>query len=174
MTNLFKNIQRHALIRGVIYAILGVAILFQPREFFNVLIYFIAGYNALLGAINLISALKEKQNTQMAAAIFYFVFALIILLFAKPLISVLPIFLGILIIIGGATRITQSMRLKEYVNVNYLPMMIYGILLVIAGVLILFNPFKTWVVLFQFFGITMIVTGISEIITFIRYRNIEF
>lgn len=173
MTSLFKTIQQHALLRGIVYLLLGVAILLNPGYVFSVFVYLIAGYNAVLGIISLISGKKNQQSSQTRIAIFYFVMALIIFLFAKPLVSILPIFLGIIIVVSGGMKISQSLNIKKYVNVSYLPMLIYGVVLVIAGLFILFNPFKGVLVLFQFFGVVLVFSGISELIGYFKYKNMK-
>ncbi|MGX6970061.1 HdeD family acid-resistance protein [Vagococcus bubulae] len=171
MSSLFRSIQRHAFSRGIIYLLIGILIVLRPNQLFNMAVYLIAGYNVLLGIINLISSLKNKQNNQISMSIFYFIIALIIWLFAKPIASILPVFLGILIIIGGATRISRALNLRQYVNISYVPMLIYGVALLIAGIVILFKPFSSLIVLFQFFGIVLALSGISELITAIKLRN---
>lgn len=171
MSSLFRSIQRHAFSRGIIYLLIGILIVLRPNQLFNMAVYLIAGYNVLLGIINLISSLKNKQNNQISMSIFYFIIALIIWLFAKPIASILPVFLGILIIIGGATRISRALNLRQYVNISYVPMLIYGVALLIAGIIILFKPFSSLIVLFQFFGVVLALSGISELITAIKLRN---
>lgn len=173
MSSLFKTVQQHALLRGIVYILLGVFIFLKPNDAFNVIVYLISAYNAIIGIVKLVNAIKYKENSTMAIAIFYLVFALIILLFAKPLASILPVFLGLIIIFGGVVRVSQSMTLKKYVDVSYLPMMFYGIILILAGVLLLFKPFASLIMLFQFLGALMVFSGISEIINAIRYRNIK-
>lgn len=171
MSSLFRSIQRHAFSRGIIYLLIGILIVLRPNQLFNMAVYLIAGYNVLLGIINLISSLKNKQNNQISMSIFYFIIALIIWLFAKPIASILPVFLGILIIIGGATRISRALNLRQYVNISYVPMLIYGVALLIAGIVILFKPFSSLIVLFQFFGVVLALSGISELVTAIKIRN---
>lgn len=171
MSSLFRSIQRHAFIRGIIYLILGVLIVLKPHQLFSFAVYLISAYNVALGLINLFGSIKNNQSGQMPLTIFYFIFALIIWLFAKPIASILPIFLGIIIIASGASQISRALNLRQYVNVSYMPMLIYGIILLIAGVLILFNPFSSLIIVFQFFGIVLIFSGISEIVTGIRLKN---
>jgi len=171
MSSLFRSIQRHAFIRGIIYLLLGILIVLRPHKLFSIAVYLIAGYNVALGLINLVGSLKNNQNGQMPLTIFYFIFALIIWLFAKPIASILPIFLGILIIISGGTQISRALNLRQYVNVSYVPMLLYGIILLVAGILILLNPFSSLIIVFQFFGIVLIFSGVSEIVAAIRLKN---
>ncbi|APB30715.1 HdeD family acid-resistance protein [Vagococcus teuberi] len=171
MSSLFRSIQRHAFARGIIYLLVGILIFLRPNQLFNMAVYLIAGYNAILGLINLISYLRNQQNSQISVSIFYFIAALMIWLFARPIASILPIFLGIMIIIGGATKISSALNFKQYVNISYVPMLLYGIALLLAGIFILFRPFSSLIVLFKFFGVVLALSGISELVTAIKIRN---
>lgn len=176
MASFFKSIQKHALLRSIAYILLGIAIFLEPNNISKMILYSIVAYNVLMGIFNLISARKNKTNGYNSAtpiAIFYFIFALILFLFAKPLVATLPFLLGIMFIIGGGVRLSQSLKLRQYVNVRWLPMCIYGGVMIGAGILLVANPFSTAMMLFRFFGITLLIAGISELITFIRFRNFE-
>jgi uncharacterized membrane protein HdeD (DUF308 family) len=70
-------------------------------------------------------------------------------------------------------RLTQSLSLRQYVNVNWLPMLVYGGFMIGAGILLVINPFSSAMMFFRFFGITLTISGISELIAFIRLRNME-
>ena len=176
MTTIFRSVQKHALLRSIAYILLGIAIFLEPNKVSQMILYLIVSYNVLMGIFNFISGIKNKTNGYNSAtpiAIFYFVFALLLFLFAKPLVGALPFLFGIMFIIGGGIRLSQSLRLRQYVNVKWLPMFIYGGVMIGAGVLLVANPFSTMIIFFQFFGITLLIAGISELIAFIRFRNFE-
>lgn len=176
MTSIFKSVQKHALIRSAAYILLGIAITLDPIGVSKIILNIIIAYNVVMGIFNLLSAFKNKvdgYNPTIGFAIFYFVCALLIFLFAKPIVSMLPILLGISFIIGGAMRLTQSLSLRQYVNVNWLPMLVYGSFMIGAGILLVINPFSSAMMFFRFFGITLTISGISELIAFIRLRNVE-
>ncbi|NKC67099.1 HdeD family acid-resistance protein [Vagococcus fluvialis] len=176
MTSIFKSVQKHALIRSAAYILLGIAITLDPIGVSKIILNIIIAYNVVMGIFNLLSAFKNKvdgYNPTTGFAIFYFVCALLIFLFAKPIVSMLPMLLGISFIIGGAMRLTQSLSLRQYVNVNWLPMLVYGGFMIGAGILLVINPFSSAMMFFRFFGITLTISGISELIAFIRLRNVE-
>jgi uncharacterized membrane protein HdeD (DUF308 family) len=102
MTSIFKSVQKHALIRSAAYILLGIAITLDPIGVSKIILNIIIAYNVVMGIFNLLSAFKNKvdgYNPTTGFAIFYFVCALLIFLFAKPIVSMLPILLGISFII---------------------------------------------------------------------------
>ncbi len=176
MTSIFKSLQKHALLRSIAYILLGIVIFLQPAKVSQMILYFIVGYNILMGVFNLISSIKNKQNgfnSSTPIAIFYFIFALVLFLFAKPLIAALPFFLGLMCVVGGGVRLSQSLSLRQYVNVNWVPMFIYGAITIGAGVLLMVYPFSSAMMFFRFFGVILTLAGISELVAFIRFRNFD-
>ncbi|MGO2083490.1 HdeD family acid-resistance protein [Vagococcus sp.] len=177
ISSLFSSLKRYAVIRSLAFILLGIATLIDPYGVFKILVYIIAGYNLVLGIINLIDGLRNKQmtgfNFKIPIAIFYLLFSVFIFKFADPLFSMITIFLGILIMISGLSKITQAFNLKKFVNVPWISVLLYGILLFIAGLVILRNPFATKLVFYQFIGILLLFTGISELITYFRLKKYD-
>lgn len=178
MSNVIESLKKYALLRGIIYIILGIIILMNPNEVFKVGVYFISLYTAFSGLVNVYEGIKVKKQTgeygmSFMGGIVLLLIAGIILFFAKGIVSILPIFLGLMIVISGVYKLMQALNLRTYVNVNWVPYLIYSIILIIAGLTLTFNPFSSVLFLFQLFGGLLIFMGISEIISFFQLRNIE-
>ncbi|MBO0462176.1 DUF308 domain-containing protein [Enterococcus sp. DIV1298c] len=165
-----RNFQRYAFLRAAIYIIAGIAIVISPTAVFNFVGYLITAYFVLLGLINLFEAYKNKQKTGvwgfgLFSAIAFLVFALIVFLFASAIVSILPILLGLMILANGAFQLFISLNTKSK------GWSIYSVVLLIGGLILLFNPFKSLMVLFQIFGGILIFMGISEIINYSKVRK---
>ena len=164
-----RNFKNHAILRAVIYIIFGIAIAINPSGFFNFIGYILASYLTLIGLINIFEDFKSKKGTGywglgLFSGIFLLFLALIVLLFAETIASVLPILLGLSIISNGAFQLVLGLNFKS------LSWIIYSGLLIIGGVLLLFNPFNSLLALLQIFGITLIIMGILEIISYFMFR----
>ncbi|MBP1046516.1 DUF308 domain-containing protein [Enterococcus sp. BWM-S5] len=178
MDTLIHSIKKYALLRGIIYILLGLAVVINPSAVFKVAVYAVSGYLAFMGILDLLDGIKEKRtsgvyNSSFVLGIFLLIVAAIVLIFAKGIVSILPIFLGLLIAVFGLSRIVQSFNLKQYVNVNWTLFFIYGVILLIGGLLLVFNPFRSVLFLFQLFGGILIFMGISEFLTFLQLRKID-
>ncbi|PAK65759.1 hypothetical protein B8W94_14355 [Lactococcus lactis] len=79
--------------------------------------------------------------------------------------SFLPFILGIVLIITGISNVFTALNHRQYVNISPMPFVLYGVLLILVGILLAFNPFGTILILLQFFGATLIVMGIMTIVT---------
>ncbi|MEI5993500.1 HdeD family acid-resistance protein [Candidatus Enterococcus mansonii] len=178
MNNVMEQLRKYALLRGIVYIIFGFLILINPRSVFQLAVYFISAYIAIMGILNLYDGFKVKKVTgtygmSFLGGILLIVMAGIVLVFAKGIVSILPIFLGLVIVVVGVTRGIQSINLRSYATVNWLPMLIYSVVLVLAGLVLTFNPFSSLLVLFQLFGGILIFMGIGEMTSYFQLRHIK-
>ncbi len=166
-----QNIQKYALLRAAVYIISGIAIvLIAPSAVFHFIGYLITAYLVLLGLLNLFEAYRFKRKTGswsigLFSGLFFLILALIVYAFAPAIVSILPILLGLAVIINSLFQLFFSMNTKAK------SWSVYSILLLIGGFVLLFNPFKSLMLLFQIFGFILIFMGIQEIINFIRIRK---
>lgn len=160
-----QNIQKYALLRAAVYIISGIAIVLNPSAVFHFIGYLITAYLVLLGLLNLFEAYRFKRKTGswsigLFSGLFFLILALIVYAFAPAIVSILPILLGLAVIINSLFN-TKAKSWSVYSS----------ILLLIGGFVLLFNPFKSLMLLFQIFGFILIFMGIQEIINFIRIRK---
>lgn len=164
------NFQRYALLRSVIYIIAGLAIIINPTAVFHFIGYLITAYFVLLGILNLLEANKNRKQTGswgfgLISGIVFFILALIVWVFAAAIVSILPVILGIVIILKSLFQLFVGL------NTRSKGWSAYSILLLIGGLILLFNPFKSVMVLFQLFGGLLIFMGISEIISYFKVNK---
>ncbi|MEB6147406.1 HdeD family acid-resistance protein [Enterococcus casseliflavus] len=165
-----KNFKSHAILRAIIYVIFGIVIAINPSGFFNFIGYVLAGYLTLIGLINVLEDFKTRKESGhwglgLFSGIFLLVLALVVLLFASTIASVLPILLGLSIISNGAFQLVLGLNTKSVAWI------IYSVILVIGGALLLFNPFASLLILLQVFGYTLIAMGILEVIGYFMFRS---
>lgn len=163
-----ENFRRHTLLRDAVFIVIGSAIVFNPGAFFQFVGYLIAGYLMLLGLINIYDDYKIKKQTGswglgLVTGLIFVVLAVAFLFFAPVIVSILPFLLGISIVINGLVQLTFAL------NTRQTGALIYSILVLIAGAVLVFNPFKSLLVLMQVFGFILIFMGVIEIIG--HFRN---
>lgn len=59
-----RNFKTYALVRAIIYIVLGVLIVINPRAVFNLIGYLITTYFCLLGIFNLFEDYKRKKTSR--------------------------------------------------------------------------------------------------------------
>ena len=170
MDDLVKNVKRNMWLRAILFIVFGLLIAIQPGMLIHFSVKGIALYRLIMGIIGLVNGLRERSassnglmNTTTIFGIIELVGALFVWLFAKPLLSLLPFVIGVVLLIHGINYIMQVRSNKRYVNSSTLPSYIYGALVVVVGFIMIFNPFGSLTVLFSIFGWVLVVMGIAEI-----------
>lgn len=172
MEDFMKKITQYDLLRGCLLTILGLVILWRPGMIFNGIVYIIAAYFALMGLLNLYTVLREKDHLagSYAPGILLILVALAVIVLAKPIVSFIPFLLGLFVVIGGVRQFLQEVELKHQ-GLAGTGWFIFSILMIVAGAILILNPFKSVLLMFRIFGVIAIVVGISAII---RYRQQRF
>ncbi|MGK0604784.1 HdeD family acid-resistance protein [Enterococcus gilvus] len=175
MLNFIDSIKKDGYLRSAFFLILGIAILISPRSVFRGIVYIIFFYLLIFGIMQIIRGVKAKKYTgnvgfETTSGITRIIIAFVILWFSKGIISILPMFLGFIILIFAIGQFLQSWSAKR----NGFPVMaqvIYSALMIVAGFFLLFNPFSSLMFLFQIFGFLLITMAISEFINTRRFSR---
>lgn len=179
MQQLYTTFRRYNWLQSIATLILGALLLLFPNIVTNVGIAFIAAYIAIQGIIGLVAAIRagkddSGQDNKMAVglSIGVIVLSVVFYLLAKPLLSSVPFFLGLILIFMGTNRMVNGFsRNRTYVNVTPWPMAVYGALLIIAGIVLVINPFGATMLVFRFFGGTMIAMVIIDFFNSRYYKK---
>lgn len=176
MSKVFDTVAKYGILRAAIYIAFGILILAAPQTVTNIMVYIIAGYLAFLGIVNIVGYFRNRKAgdgfpMEFIGGILLLVLALLAVLFSRQIISIMPIFFGVLIALSGASYIVQAFSVSgEGSTRTKVMLLVFGILFIAAGLLIIFNPFATFRLLLQMFGLVLLALGISEIVTYIVYR----
>ena len=178
MTTLFDKLKKFAFLRAIIFIIFGAVLFYDPQLVIKWLFYIIAAYFILMGVIAIITAIVNK--TQEGLLTFDFVTGIIMVLvgifiavFAVQISLFIHIVMGILVVIGGIAFLSMGIAVQKTKTISGLPLIIFGLVLIAAGVTIFINPFQTQELLFRIFACVLILMGIAEIVTAIAYRKVD-
>lgn len=171
-----QNLQRHIWLRALAYFIFGVIILIFPHPIFRIGVYAISLYLLISGILDLVTGQRAQRqnniyNLSFFSGIFKIIAALFVLIFARGIVSILPIFLGILLLIYGIFKLGQTLNQRQFVNVTPWGGIIYSILIILAGGFLLFNPFRSVLLGFQVFGAFLILMSVGEIVAWWQARR---
>ena len=168
-----------SLIISIIFIIVGLFLFIKPDTTVSIISYVIGG--ALLGS-GIFSAYKyftaEGIGNVFNFDLIYGVLLSIggIFLIVKPhaLATLFPIILGIWIIINSVTKFQYALVLKKIKNEDWVYTTLISVLTLAWGIVLLFNPFKTFLIITQTIGVFIIVYAVLDIIdNFIIRKNIK-
>lgn len=174
MEAFIHRVERSTLWQAIIYFVLGVLILLYPRFFFDVMVYVIAGYLAIMGIWMIFQGVRRRQGGLPPAffmGLIYLILAAVVFFFAETLASLLPILIGALFLFGGIIRLIQALGYRQSIAGRWIWFLIGSLLWIGVGILMLTNPFSSLLVLFQLFGGILIAISILELFLYFTIRS---
>lgn len=173
MHTFYVNFQRSAWLRALIMIILGGTIVAAPGRVFGMIVSIVAVILLAFGIINLIKGMRARRqglpDVGVNVGVGLLIAAVLVWGLSGMIISMLPAFAGIGLLLYGGTMISGARSSRQYVNESTVGPTIYGILVVLAGIFLLFHPFGTAMFIFRVLGATLLVMGIMELINWFRY-----
>ena len=170
--NVYNKMVIFSIIAAIITIIIGAVLLFLPN-LSNKVVGIITGIIFILfGIITAYKYLKRDgakiYSLNLVFAILYLILGLVIIIFPFSVIEFVTVCLGLFLVVNGATKINYGLWLKRGSSKAWLVTLVAGILLVILGIMIVFNPFTAYA-LTQITGAFLIISGVinlSDAITF--------
>ena len=159
----------------VIELVFGIMLFVNPELFTTVVISVIGGLLIIIGGINLFRYVKAKQNGESSAltltvSVILVLLGIFALFFPKTIIEMiasLVLVYGIVLAISGIYKIGLFIDFrKALIPVNFMHL-ISGLLAIVLGVVIMFQPFKALNVMWIFTGILLIVMAAVDIASLI-------
>lgn len=170
MKNILNQLQQYSLSRSFITLIIGLIILIAPLTVRNLIFYLISAYLAYFGVMNLYSAYQKRQaNNGLLGFEFMtggmlLLLALITITFISAISRFIPIILGVLLILNALFKLSFGASLKE-VNPKYrLSVILYSGMILVTGLVLIFNPFGTETTILRIFGTVLVVMGITDLL----------
>lgn len=154
---------------AILTAVFGLILLIWPTLSSTILCYALSAGVLVYGVYRLIAYFRHKPQSAMqrhdfSSGIILVVLALIILIKPELVISVLPVLLGLLLVMGAARETQIAIDLSRMEQARWYLPLIAAVVQAILGVMILWNPFATAMVLMQFIGISLLVESVSQIV----------
>jgi uncharacterized membrane protein HdeD (DUF308 family) len=168
------------LLRGIFAIILGIILFTTPGATLIVIMTFLGAYWFVDGIFTLIASIQgKKENKNWGLGVFGAILSILagLAVFAQPIVAtifttaVLVYLMGFMILASGISSIATGFKLRktsgEWV-------MIYGgVLAVLLGLLLLFNPILTASVFVSLLGFFSIVGGIILIVYSLKIRKLK-
>ena len=146
---------------NLFYIIMGLILLIIPELFSNFVIYAIGAFILIYALINAISYMKNKDLTaNLTLAIITGIIGFVVIIVPEKIASIIPLVIGIFIVFVGISKLSEA---GFYKGTNfYTYKMVEGLLNLLVGLIICFNPFKTLTLLLRIVGVILIITGCSD------------
>ena len=169
-----KTINYSAL-RSIFALILGILLVVWPDVAINYLVITIGILFLIPGLISLIgyfsgSNREERKTIFPIVGLGSILFGLLLMIIPAFFVSILMYILGFVLILGGIQQISSLISARKWASV---PLGFYAVpvLILIAGIIVLVNPFTVASAAFVLLGISSIVYSLSELFNSLKFRH---
>lgn len=162
-------------LRIVFALILGVVLMVWPESALLYLVVTIGILFLLAGLISLVAYWARDKRLYPSVRFPLdgagsVLFGLVLIVMPSFFVHVLMYLLGFLLMLAGGAQISALMSARKWTEVPF-GFYIVPILILLAGLLVLFNPFTIASTAFMLLGITSVVYGLSEFINYMKFRE---
>lgn len=168
MAEFLRGLKANYLISALLCVILGLVLLIFPGTTTQIVCMLLGIVLFAYGAIQIVLYLFNKERTIVSQGMLVLgiVFAVIggwIMLKPEMIIMAVPVIVGVLIVIHGLHNATQAFALKSSGYEKWWVVFLLGVLTVILGGILIYNPFKVVNTVVRLIGIFLIYDGLSDV-----------
>lgn len=176
MANLRSKLLTSSLLSSVGLAILGGLLIFKSEFAILSISYTIGAILIAIGILAILDFIKNmKQSNKNELNIVYgivtVVMGIIVISNPEAVASIIPFVVGFVIMVSSALKLQYSFELKKKNNELWTPTMIISAIMLLCGILLVFNPFKGAEIFTKFIGIVMLIYAVLDIISTIKIKN---
>lgn len=173
MEKIIKSIVKSSIFTSGILILLGLLLFIKSDDTIVAISYLVGGAIIILGILAFINFFKKKNSDFVSSfdiiyGMITVVFGIFILSNPKMVATIIPFIIGGWVLIKSSFKIAYAIELK---NVIWKNVLVTSIISALVGVIMIFNPFKTSVVVFKIIGAAIIVYAILDIISTIQLKK---
>lgn len=152
-----------SIVTSAIILVLGIFLFIQPDTVINMISIILGVIILIPGLTALINYFRTKYSPNLITGVVTSIIGLILIVNTKLVASILPFILGIYFVVNGINRLQYALELKREAKTNYLISLIISMLIIICGILFIFNPFGGALVITKVMGMFMIIYAVLDI-----------
>lgn len=165
-----KTYKISALSASIATTIVGGVLFIKPEISLKLICYAVAIMVLAYSASKFVQYFAMKNNEQVSSttallvAVFTALLGLFLVLKPTTISQIIPIILGIIIIANGLLIFGLGIFYRLFLPKNGMLSIVFGLVCIILGLLCTLYSFKSQLILIQFIGISLLVSGISGLI----------
>ena len=177
MKSLIPSFIKGSIISSTLLIALGILLIVKSEATITTISYVIGGVLIAIGVLAEIGYLKENQNnlTKTDMDIIYgivcIILGIIVIKNPEAIASIIPLVIGVIIVVNSAVKLQYSFDLKKEKNDLWLSTLILSIVMLVCGVVLIFNPFTGAVLLTKIVGVFILVYAILDLVSTFFIRN---
>ena len=177
MKTLIPSVIKASIISSILLIALGILLIVRSEATIMTISYVIGAILIAIGVLAEIEFLKESKNdlTKTDMAVIYgivcIILGIVVINNPEAIASIIPLVIGVIIIVNSAVKLQYSFELKKEKNDLWLSTLILSIVMLVCGVVLIFNPFAGAVLLTKIVGVFILVYAILDLVSTFFIRN---
>ena len=175
MNDLLKSTYRISIIESIFFIAIGALLFFDPTGFVEIVSYLLGAFALTYGVINILKYVKTRE---LSASKFFLIFGVILCIIGFFLIfnptfigKIVPCVIGACLIINSIEKLIYLRFTQEKNTEGYYVSLISGIVALVAGIYLLFNPLAGTTIVTQVIGVIIIVYSVMDLIEKMRFKG---
>lgn len=151
--------------KTLILGLVGLVLLLIPGTLNKIIGILIGAALLIVGVLAIVKYTKEKVNgssLNLVSGILYSVLGVIIIIYPYSIINLVTICLGVYLIINGLLKLKLALVLKKVTD-KWIGTLVMGIITIILGLLLIFNPFAG-ITITKLAGAFLVVVAVFDLI----------
>lgn len=179
MMNIFKEMNKNAVITAAVYIIVGLILTFFPASTARTIGYAFATVILIVGLGFLYRfIIKETAycfvGNELVIGIVLVLASIYVYARVESVVSIIPVLLGIVVTVSGITKLQNAIGLRKMQYQGSTAVLVLGILNIFFGIVLIFNPFSAVTTLIMLIGLGLVFSGVTDLVTtFWIARNIH-
>lgn len=177
-SSFITNLRNEEIIRSAVSLVLGLILIIWPDAAINTLVYIAGTVLLAAGIFSCAISFKLNRNESGYRSLFSLggaaniLFGILLFAFPGFFVGVMMYLFAIILLVLGISDISSLYRTSKIARI-YPAYFILPVLLSIAGIVIIFNPFKTAAAISVFAGISLAAYALFEIFTTWKFQKIK-
>lgn len=167
------KMMNYSVIRGICAVVIGLLLVVWPETAILYLVISIGALFLIPGLVSIVSYVMNGRKMRMPFPIVSVgssLFGLWLMISPAFFVGILMYVLGVVLVFAGISQIITLLNTRSWTPVatGYF---VIPVLVLLAGMVVLLNPFAAATIPFVILGVSCMVYGISDIINRIRFRK---
>ena len=169
-----KSMFKTSIMVSILLILIGIFLLLNPETTLYVLSYIIGFLLIVFGLIPIISFFSNKENQNylefsFIVGVFSFILGLIVVIKPTLIGSIIPLMIGIWMIINGVIKLFYALSINRQSKAT--SSIILSFVIIICGLILIFNPFEGAVLITKVIGISIIIYSLLDLIECFTLRK---
>ena len=162
-----KHVKGTYLLLDLLWLLAGLVLLIWPRFSSGLVCTVLGVLCCVYGVVKLFGYFSRDPyklafQFDLALGIFFLILGGVLLFFSETLLSLLPVFIGVLGVVNGVFRFQSAMDARRFGLGKWWVLLLLSLAATVPGVILLLRPFQSAMLAIRFVGLTLLINGVQD------------